>query len=116
MRSFAKTYERYLKELPEEKRTVIEKMKNFISNILPDAQIIMKWGMPVFHRQDDEIIAIAAQKQYCSLYIWRFDWKKEFASKIKNLNTGKECIRFTKFEQLPLDTIGGIVKRSAEVE
>ena len=116
MRSFAKTYSRYLKDLPEEKREVIKKLGDFIGNELPGATIEMKWGMPVFILDGEEVVAMAAQKQYFSFFVWKFDWRHKFASKIKKLNTGKECIRFTKFEQLPLDLFQKLIKYSAEAD
>jgi uncharacterized protein YdhG (YjbR/CyaY superfamily) len=116
MRSFAKTYTRYLKDLTEDKREMIKKLGEFISKELPEATIEMKWGMPVFILNGEDVVAMAAQKQYFSFYVWKFDWRRKFASKIKKLNTGKECIRFTKYEKLPLELLQKLIMHSAEAD
>ena len=55
--------------------------------------------------------AFASQKQYMSLYM-DVDLVKEHADELSHLNVGKSCIRFTKIDNLPLDTVEQILKET----
>lgn len=116
MKSFAKNFDRYLKELYVPKREVMIKLKDAILEIAPESKVIMNWGMPTFTYKGESYLAIAAHGNFFSIYIWTFDWKKELKSMIKNINTGKICIRFKKLETIPNELLRELVIRSLPKE
>lgn len=126
MKSNAKTVKDYLQELPENRRQVIEKVRDVILHNLPKGyEEAMNWGMisyqvplekysNTYNKQPLLYVALASQKHHMAIYLNCVyidpDKKQELADRFqdrgKKLNAGKSCIRFKTTEDLPLDIIG----------
>lgn len=124
-RSNAATVEEYLRELPAERRAVIERVRQVILDNLPlGYQETMNWGMisyevplarypKTYNKQPLSYAALAAQKNNYTLYLMcayngsiQEGWLQEqFAQAGKRLNMGKSCLHFRKLDDLPLDVI-----------
>lgn len=142
MQSKAATVAQYLAALPADRRAEIEKVRAVVdANLDHDGyEEGMSYGMIgwcVPHRifpdgyhcdpkQALPFAALAAQKNYCSMYVmalypaeapgspshglfrWFVDaWKKSG----KKLDMGKCCIRFKKADDLALDVLGELIRR-----
>jgi hypothetical protein len=123
--SRAATVADYLAELPPERRTEIERVRDLINDALPAGYVeAMNWGMIVwevplelsgktYNGQPLGYVALAAQKNSNSLYLYSVYASRERADQFKaaaaaqgrKLDMGKSCIRFKRAEQLPLDLI-----------
>jgi hypothetical protein len=123
--SKAATVDQYLAELPADRRTEIEKVRDAINAALPAGyREGMGWGMigwvipladypDTYNKQPLAYAGLAAQKNSNSLYLncvyaspERTDrLKAEFAKAGKKLDMGKSCIRFRKADDLALDII-----------
>ena len=131
MQSKAATVTEYLKELPDDRRAAISKVRTVIRKHLPKGFAEqMGYGMigyVVPHRlspagyhcnpnQPLPFAGLASQKNYMSLYVMTVGhpeverWLREQV-KGKRVDIGKCCIRFKKLEDLPLDTIGELIAR-----
>lgn len=141
MQSAADSVEGYLEALPEDRRKVVSAVRQLIlDNLDPDYAEAMQYGMigygvphtvfPAgYHcdpRQPLPFAALAAQKNYYSLYLmglfcgctaaeetdeaawFRAAWA---ASGKKKLDMGKSCIRFKKLDDLALDVIAEAIRR-----
>jgi len=134
MQSKAATVEEYLKELPDDRRAAISKVRQVIRKNLPKGiQEGMSYGMigyfvphkiyPAGYHCDPKqplpFAGLASQKNYMSFYICTVyqstdqeQWMRaQFEAKGKKLDMGKGCIRFRKLEDLPLDVVGEVVGR-----
>lgn len=132
MQSQATTVEAYLKELPEDRRQIIETVRAMILKHLPNGyQEGMQYGMigyyvphalypagyPADPKQPLPFAGLASQKNYCSLYLMApyGDPKSlqtiedSFDAAGKKLDMGKGCIRFKKAEDLPLESLGELL-------
>ncbi len=129
MQSAARNVEAYLNDLPLEKREAIGKVRNVILTHLPDGSVeVMNWGMityeiplaifpNTYNKQPLMYAALASQKHYMSIYICGVYSDKNQLKKLKKAfsnigvkpNMGKSCIRFTKLEKIPLETIGELI-------
>jgi hypothetical protein len=121
--------ESYLSELPEERREVISRLREVILRNLPQGyEETIHWGVinyeiplsrypNTYNKQPLSYVALAAQKNYYSLYLMaaygspdREAWlKEEFRKARKKLNMGKSCLRFHNLDELPLDPIGQFI-------
>ena len=130
--SNAKTVVEYLKSLPTEKREVIGAVRKVILKNIPKGYVeVMNWGMIVYevplatysityNKQPIGIAALAAQKNYFSLYLMNVYGNKEtekwfrdeFNKAGKKLDMGKSCVRFKKLDDLPLDVIGKTIAKT----
>jgi len=131
MQSQAKTVAEYLRELPEDRRAAISKVRAVVRKNLPKGFAeTMGYGMisyvvphkiypPGYHCDPTTPVpfaSIASQKNYMAFYIMTgYDPRVETALKDgfknagKKLDMGKSCIRFKKLDDLPLDVIGKVV-------
>lgn len=131
--SKAKTVEKYLLELPEERRVVIEKLRNLIKNNLPAGfEEMMSYGMigynvPLsrypsgYHCNGAPLpfLSIASQKHYIALYHMGLysnkslsDWfVQEYTKTGFKLDKGASCIRWKNFAQIPYELIEQLVSK-----
>lgn len=129
MQSKAKTVEEYLASLPEDRRAAINAVRKVILANLGKGYVEhMQYGMigyavphsiypDGYHcdpKQPLPFVALASQKGYMSLYMYKGEgtWFEEAWAKTgKKLDTGKSCIRFKKVEDLALEVIGEAIRR-----
>ena len=135
MTSDAKNPDEYINSLPDDRKVVMEKLRNVILNNLPKGfQEGMNYGMMGYHvphtiypkgyhcKPTDPLpfLGFASQKNSINLYhmgIYAnkdlYDWfvaeYPKYAS--RKLDMGKSCIRFKKFEDIPFDLIGELVTK-----
>ena len=131
VQSKALTVEEYLAELPAERRSVMEAVREIVRRNLPAGyREAMAWGMitwtiplerypDTYNGQPLCYAALAAQKNYFSLYLMSVyqdsqeegSLREEFRKAGKKLDMGKCCIRFRSLDDLPLEAIGREVGR-----
>jgi hypothetical protein len=127
--SSAKTVSEYLEELPVERREVISRVREMILKNLPEGyRESMNWGMityeiplerypNTYNGQPLGYVALAAQKNYYSLYLMGCYQDSEGEARLregfqkagKKVDMGKSCLRFKKIEDLPLDLLAEII-------
>ena len=132
MQSTAKTVSAYLKELPAERRAVIEAVRAVILKKLPKGyEETMQYGMITYvvplktypagylNKKDVPLpyVGLAAQKNFYAVYLGLYSdkkaeawFKKAYKDAGKKLDMGKSCVRFKKLEDLPLEVIGQAIK------
>lgn len=135
MQSNAATVEQYLASLPEDRRAALSAVRAVILKNLDNDYIeLMQYGMigyavphsvfPAGYHCDPKqplcYAGLASQKGHMSLYLmccygheptmaWFQDaWKKSG----KKLDMGKACIRFKKLDDVPLEVIGEVFRRT----
>lgn len=125
VQSKASTPEEYLAELAEDRREVLATVRQVILDNLPEGyQESITWGMPsyeiplsryptTYNKKPLAYAALAAQKNYFSLYLMSVytdseeesSLRDDFEAAGKKLDMGKSCIRFKGLDDLPLDVI-----------
>ena len=135
MQSSAKSPEEYLDSLPDDRKPVMEKLRNTIIENLPKGfQESMGYGMlgwsvphamyPKGYHCDPKIplpfLSIASQKNFIAVYHMGIysdpdllNWfTSEYPKYVKTkLDMGKSCIRFKKTDQIPFVLIGELVQK-----
>jgi uncharacterized protein YdhG (YjbR/CyaY superfamily) len=126
MQSDAATVDQYLGELPDDRRTALEKVRAVILANLPEGyQEAMNWGMiayeipletypKTYNKEPLMYAALASQKNHMAVYlntIYSSDeaaavFEKEYRDTGKRYDVGKSCVRFRQIDDLPLDLIG----------
>ncbi len=135
MISKAATVEQYLKELPSDRKLVMEKLRDIIIKNLPKGyKECMGYGMigyvvphdlyPGGYHCDPKLplpfVSIASQKNFFALYHmgiyasplllkWFVDEYPKHTS--KKLDMGKSCIRFKNPDDIPFKLIGELIKK-----
>ncbi len=123
--SNATTVAQFFDELPTERRAEIETVRDLVNSALPAGYVErMAWGMigwevplelsgPTYNGQPLVYAALAAQKNYNSLYLncaYASDariasFKQSWAESGKTLDMGKSCVRFRSAEDLALEVV-----------
>src|SRR5690242_11593166 len=134
MQSSAATVAQYLKELPEDRRAAISKVRGVIRKHLPKGLAeqmctgMISYVVPHrlypagYHCGTDQPLPyayLASHKNHMALYLMTVyqnppmaGWLREqFQLRGKKLDMGKSCIRFKRLEDLPLDVIGEAIAR-----
>ena len=78
----AASIDAYLKEQPAEKRALLEKLRTIADSALPDADISIKWGVPMYQMNGRNVCALASFKDFVAINI--------FASPAKLVDPGKK--------------------------
>ncbi len=129
MKIEAKSIKEYIKELPEERKKAIEKIRDIANKSLPkEIKEELSYGMigyvvphkiyPKGYHVNPEkplpFISIASQKRHIALYhmgIYMFpeilEWfKEEYSKRVDTkLDMGKSCIRFKNPDKIPYDLL-----------
>ena len=131
MKSNASTVEKYLKELPDDRKEAISIVRKTILNNLPEGyDEVINWGHITYEVPLDTCSdtyngkpLMASQKNYMSVYLMgcymdpdvQNKFEKAYAASGKRFDAGKSCIRFKKVDDLPFDILGDIIA-SMDVE
>ena len=128
----AKSVSEYLKGLPPDRRKTLSAVRKVVLENLPKGyKEVIGWGAITYaiplkdypHTYNGQplcVAALAAGKQYCSIYLMgdpatRTWLEDQFKKSGKRLNMGKSCVRFKTADDLPLDAIAaGIAKVTPE--
>ena len=130
MRSEATTVEKYLAELPDDRRAAIAEVRDTILANLPEGyEEVMNWGMVTYqvplevypntyNKQPLMYAALASQRNHMAVYLSAIHSDEgardrfEAAYKVtgKRFDVGESCVRFKKLEDLPLDVIGDAIR------
>ncbi len=135
MQSKASTPEQYLQELSEERKIIVEKLRQIILKNLPEGfEEQMSYGMlgyvvphalyskgyHVNPKLPLPFLNVASQKHYIALYHLGLysnpklmNWfKDEYAKRASHkLDMGKSCIRFKKLEAIPYDLVAELCQK-----
>lgn len=135
MISKASTPEQYMKELPADRKEVMQKFRDVILKNLPKGfEEIMNYGMlsyvvphtiyPAgYHCKPEDplpFVSLASQKNFVAFYhMGLYDdpkltqwFTEEYARQVPfKLDMGKSCVRFKKPEHIPYKLIGELMKK-----
>ena len=134
MQSKATTVAAYLEELPPDRRDALETIRRTIlANVDGDIEEGMQYGMIGYYiphrvfprgyhcdpKQPVPFAAVASQKNHMAVYLMciygnenEAILRKGYEKAGKKLDMGKSCIRFKKIEDLQLDLIGEVLRRT----
>lgn len=124
-----KTVRTYLDELPEDRRAVVEAVREMVLHNLPEGyRESFNWGMitwevplerypETYNGQPLGYLALAAQKNHYALYLNCVYQDPELEARLregfqkagKKLDLGKSCLRFKKLDDLPMNVVAEIV-------
>lgn len=103
------TFEEYSLDFPEETQLILENLKNFIQNLLPESTLCINYGIPTFKLNGKNVIYFGGFKNHIGLYPGS-EAIEVFAEKLKSYKTSKGAVQFPLIEELPFDLIKEIVE------
>ena len=140
MQSKATSVEHYLTELPEDRKAIMQQLREMIqSHISKDTEETMQYGMITYvipysvypagyhcaPKQPLPFISLAAQKNFFAFYHMGMyakpellNWYIEEYERImqRKPDVGKSCIRFKKAEHISFELLAELVRRMPSSE
>jgi len=133
VRSDANTVERYLAELPDERRAEVEIVRNMVLANLPEGYVeTMRWGMityevpldiypDTYNGQPLMFLALAAQKRHLALYLTNVAFvpggEERFRARYletgKKLDMGRSCLRFKTVDDLATNLVAETIRSTS---
>jgi len=98
-----------LSKLPEEQRQALLSLRKLILSVMPDAEEVISYGVPMFKRNGKGVISMSAKKDYCSLHLMSPPLAKAMESELKPYLKGI-TLHFKPDKPLPVSLVKKIVK------
>jgi len=118
MQSKAKTVTAYLKEVPAERKAVLEKLRDLCRLTLTSFEESMEYGGPCYSRDGVVEVGFASQKNFIGLYILRTDVMNAHKDQLKGkgITFGKGAIRYSKPEHIDFKEVESMLRATEESE
>ena len=100
----AKDVADYINKCPAQRQAALRTLRELALSIAEDVVENLSYGMPSYWVGEHGLCAFASQKRHMSLYL-DVDLLADHRAAFGKLNCGKSCVRFTKLDKVPLDTV-----------
>ena len=112
----ARNVDEYLAAVPKDSRATLEKVRQTIKSIVPDADEVISYQMPTFKYKGRMLISFAAFSEHCSLFPGASPIEAH-QNELKSYQTSKGTIRFPIGKPLPATLVRKLIKtRIKEIE
>jgi uncharacterized protein YdhG (YjbR/CyaY superfamily) len=112
----AVTVDRYLAELPDDVRAVLEKLRRTIKSAAPKGEEGISYGMPVY-KYKGALVYFGAFTNHCSFFIASKAVAAAFEGDLKDFHTSGVTVHFSADHPMPSTLVKKIVRaRIAENE
>lgn len=102
--------EAYLAALPGDARRALERLRETIRSVVPEATEVISYQMPAFRYEGRMLVWYAGFKDHCSLFPASAGVRERLGDKLQPYLSGKGTIRFTPEKPLPASLVRRIVK------
>jgi uncharacterized protein YdhG (YjbR/CyaY superfamily) len=107
----------YLAKVRPEARATLEKLRETIRKIVPEATEVISYQIPTFKLKGRCLVGFGAFKNHCSFFPMSSTVLAEFRADVGGYETSKATIRFPDDNPLPASLVRKLVKaRIAENE
>ncbi len=105
-----KSVEDYLAALPDERRVVVEELRQAIRAAAPGATELISYQMPAFKSHGQFLVSYASFKNHYSLFPASEAVVEALGDELTPFLSGKGTIRFPAGESLPVNLVSRIVQ------
>jgi uncharacterized protein YdhG (YjbR/CyaY superfamily) len=109
MKAPAKNIDEYLVQQPPKSRTALEKLRQIILSVAPDAEEVISYAMPAF-KYHGILVGFAGWKNHSGFYPWNSRTVTEFKEDLKGYETSKGAVQFPLDKPIPVALVKKIVK------
>ncbi len=105
----AKDIDDYLATVPKDARAALEKLRQTIKSIVPEAIEVISYQIPTFKYKGRMLVSYAAFSEHCSFFPGAGPIETH-QDELKSYQTSKGTIRFTPSRPLPAPLVKKLVK------
>jgi uncharacterized protein YdhG (YjbR/CyaY superfamily) len=107
----------YLLTLPPAQREALQRVREAVARVAPDALETISYGMPAFKLNGRFLVSFAGWKAHCSIYPLTDTFLEAHADELKGYQRTKGSLHFTPAAPLPEALVEGLVlARRADLE
>jgi uncharacterized protein YdhG (YjbR/CyaY superfamily) len=103
------TIDEYLAGVPHDKRAALERLREQIRSLVPDATEVMSYGLPTFKLDGRWLVAYGATKKQCSFYAGAAPLAA-LAGELTGYRLWKGTINYSPDEPLPAELVAKLVR------
>ena len=100
----------HLKTFPSEQRKVLESLRAMISNEIPSAEQVIKYGIPTFVLDGVPIIGFNGYKKHNSIFPYSGSVGSRLEKELEKYEQTKGSIHFPRESNIPLPLLRKILK------
>jgi uncharacterized protein YdhG (YjbR/CyaY superfamily) len=100
----------YLEVLPDDVRSVLERLRSIIRETAPECTERVSYRIPIFRLQRD-LVGISAQKNHCSLHSMSPPLMQTVAAELEGFKVSGATIHFTAEKPLSRELVEKIVRK-----
>lgn len=103
-----KTIDEYISNFPPETQQILEKVRETIKNVVPDATEVISYGIPTFKVNGRNVVHFGGYDKHIGFYPGAI--VDDFAPELKGYKTAKGTIQFPLDQPIPYDLITKITQ------
>src|SRR5580704_19708255 len=104
------TIDHYLAGVSPDKRALLQKLRETIHTVAPNAEECINYGIPTFRLNKRSLVFFGAWANHCSFYPGSSTTLKKFRGDLKGFQITKGTIRFSSDNPLPTTLVKKLVK------
>src|SRR5205809_2609911 len=105
-----KTIDEYLASVNANHRDALQKIREAIHAVAPNAEECISYGIPAFRLNGRSLVFFGAWANHCALYPGSSATLKKFRNELRDFQVSKGTIRFSTGEPLPAALVRKLVK------
>ncbi len=105
--------EKLRKSIPEVHRAAFAALQALAEELVPDAEVSVKWGT-IAYDLDGSLFALSANKKHVNLYILTVGLLAEYSTELAGIPQSKCVLRFSPDADLPLTTLRRVMTTAVE--
>ena len=107
----------YLANLPAAQQALLQRVREHIRQLLPDATETISYGMPTFRLEGRFFVSYAGWKAHCSIYPLTDSFLAGHEQELEPFDKTKGSLHFTPERPLPDDLLSALITaRRADLE
>jgi uncharacterized protein YdhG (YjbR/CyaY superfamily) len=106
----SKTIDEYLARVNPKQRAALQKLRQTIRTVMPNAEECISYGIPAFRLNGRSVVFFGAWADHCSFYPGSSATLKKFRDDLEDFDTSKGTIRFSPQKPLPSALVKRLVK------
>jgi len=112
-----KTIDEYLASVNANHRDALQKIREAIHAVAPNAEECISYGIPAFRLNGRSLVFFGAWANHCALYPGSSATLKKFRNELRDFQTSKGTLRFSPDNPLPVALVKKLVKaRVAQID
>ena len=99
--------------IPDSHRPTFTLLQQLIEELVPDADVSIKWGT-IAYDLDGSLFALSANKKHVNLYILTVGLLAEYADDLAGIPQSKCVLRFSPSAEVPVETLRKVMTDAVE--